>query len=124
MARSETTETKKAAEQRALTRARIQNPKSKIQNPQLADLLEGYKDEVIAAWVKLLYSMEDSHYRERPVTELQSCSTSSITALAELFRTGSYDGLMVYSQSICEQRAEQGFDISEVIEGHLLLDEA
>ncbi|MGA7729921.1 MAG: GAF domain-containing sensor histidine kinase [Chloroflexia bacterium] len=124
MARADITESRQAAEQRALTRARIQNPKSKIQNPKLADLLEGYKDEVTAAWVKLLYSMEDSHYRERPVTELQLCSTGSLTALAELFRTGSYDSLIAYSQSICEQRAEQGFDISEVIEGHLLLDEA
>ena len=87
-------------------------------------MLEGYRDEVVAAWVKLLYSMEDSHYRERPVTELQSCSGSCISALIELFRFGNYDGLVSYSQTICDQRAEQGFDISEVIEGHLLLDEA
>ena len=53
------TETKKVSEERTLTRARIQNskseirnPKSEIRNPLLADLLEGYKDEVIAAWVK------------------------------------------------------------------------
>ena len=101
-----------------------QSSKSKIQNSVLASLLEGYRDEVVAAWVKLLYSMDDSHYRERPVTELQSCSGTCVAALAELFRYGSYDGLMSYSQSICDQRAEQGFDISEVIEGHLLLDEA
>ncbi len=125
MARVESTETKPYTDQGAQkARAKIQNPKPKIQNPSLADLLEAYKDELIAAWVKLLYSMEDSHYRERPVTELQSCSNSCITALADLFRSGNYDGLIAYSQTICEQRAEQGFDISEVIEGHLLLDEA
>lgn len=105
-------------------RASARNSKSKIRNPQLASLLEGYKDEIIAAWVKVLYSMEDSHYRERPVTELQTCSATCVTALAELFRDGSYDHLIQYSQVICEQRADQGFDISEVIEGHLLLDEA
>ena len=44
--------------------------------------------------------------------------------MVELFRSGSYDGLIAYSQTICDQRADQGFDISEVIEGHLLLDEA
>ncbi|MEO5953379.1 MAG: GAF domain-containing sensor histidine kinase, partial [Chloroflexia bacterium] len=100
------------------------NPKSKIQNDLLANLLEGYRDEIVAAWVKVLYSMEDSHYREQPVTSLQHCSLTCISALAELFHTGSYDPLLAYSQSICEERAGQGFDISEVIEGHLLLDEA
>lgn len=98
--------------------------KSRIQNDLLANLLEGYRDEIVAAWVKVLYSMEDSHYREQPVTSLQHCSTTCVNALAELFRTGSYDPLLAYSQQICEERAIQGFDISEVIEGHLLLDEA
>ena len=40
------------------------------------DLLEGYREEVVAAWVKLLYSMEESHYREQPVTELQTAAQS------------------------------------------------
>jgi signal transduction histidine kinase len=95
-----------------------------ISSPELADLLEGYRDEVVAAWVKLLYAMEESHYRERPVTELQNATGMCLGGLVTLFRTGNYDGLLDYSQEICERRAEQGFDISEVIEGHLLLDEA
>ena len=95
-----------------------------ITSPALADLLEGYRDEVVAAWVKLLYSMEESHYRERPVTELQHSTGRCLAGLVTLFRTGSYDGLADYSQETCAMRAEQGFDISEVIEGHLLLDEA
>jgi signal transduction histidine kinase len=95
-----------------------------VTSTQLADLLEGYRDEVVAAWVKYLYSMEDSHYRERPVTELQHAAGECLAGLVQLFRTGTYDGLLEYSQGICERRAEQGFDISEVIEGHLLLDEA
>src|SRR5690242_14473941 len=93
-------------------------------SPPLADLLEGYRDEVVAAWVNLLYSMEESRYRERPVTELQQSTGMCLAGLVALFRTGSYDKLLEYSQEICERRAEQGFDISEVIEGHLLLDEA
>jgi signal transduction histidine kinase len=93
-------------------------------SPALADLLEGYRDEVVAAWVKLLYSMEESHYRERPVTELQQSTGRCLAGLVTLFRTGSYDGLEEYSQELCSMRAGQGFDISEVIEGHLLLDEA
>src|SRR5689334_10707025 len=78
--------------------------RSRIQSDLLANLLEGYRDEIVAAWVKVLYSMEDSHYREQPVTGLQHCSLTCINALAELFRTGSYDPLLAYSQSICEER--------------------
>ena len=95
-----------------------------ITSTALADLLEGYRDEIVAALGRLLYSMEDSHYRERPVTELQQCAQQSIAGFVQLFRSGSHDLLLQYSEEICERRAEQGFDISEVIEGHLLLDEA
>lgn len=103
---------------------KAQTTKRSPTSPPLADLLEGYRDEVVAAWVRLLYSMEESHYRERPVTELQHATGACLAGLVALFRSGSYDILLDYSQDICARRAEQGFDISEVIEGHLLLDEA
>jgi signal transduction histidine kinase len=95
-----------------------------ILTPQLADLLEGYREEIVASWVRLLYAMEGSHYRDRSVTELQGTTSNCLTVLVGLFRTGSYDGLLEYSQNICERRVSEGFDISEVIEGHLLLNEA
>ncbi|MDQ3706858.1 MAG: histidine kinase [Chloroflexota bacterium] len=92
--------------------------------PQLSDLLEGYRSEIVASWVQLLFGMEGSHYRERTVTELQASTSACIAALANLFRTGQYTNLSRYADEICDHRAEQGFDISEVLEGHLLLAEA
>ena len=35
-----------------------------VRLPELANLLEGYREEVVASWVRLLYRMQDAHYRE------------------------------------------------------------
>lgn len=96
----------------------------RIHSPQLADLLEGYGGEIVASWVNLLFAMPGSHFRQQVVTELQASARACISALAKLFRTGSYGNLLRYSRETCQARAEQGFDISEVIEGQLLLNEA
>jgi signal transduction histidine kinase len=98
--------------------------KNKAIASQLADLLEGYREELVATWVGLLCSMQGSHYRERPITELQASTRQCITGLTSLFRTGSYDQLKAYSERVCTERVGQGFDISEVIEGHLLFNDA
>jgi signal transduction histidine kinase len=100
--------------------------------PELADLLEGYRDEIVASWVNLLLAMDDSdyldrhwtHYHERSVEELQSGARTCIAALATLFRTGDFSKLAEYSEHACHVHVGHGFDIAEVIEGHLLLDDA
>ncbi len=100
--------------------------------PQLAGLLEGYYEEIVASWVGLLHGLDDSrfldphntHYRERPVTELQLSARECLAALAHLFRTDRYDLLIQYADRTCRVKLEQGFDIAEVIEGHFLLREA
>lgn len=108
---------------RTMTTSPVQQNNS-IVMPTLAELLEGYRSEVVASWVPLLFGMEGSHYRQRAVTELQTSTTACISALATLFRSGSYDPLSHYADILCAHRAEQGFDVSEVLEGHLLLAEA
>src|SRR5438477_5016729 len=95
-----------------------------LRNPELANLLDGYREEIVASWVKLLYGMQDSHYREQPVTDLQSSARTCIAALSSLFRSGSYSELTRYSRDISHKRAEQAFDIAEIIEGHLCLYDA
>lgn len=105
---------------------------SNVRSPVLADLLEGYREEIVAAWVRLLYGMDDTpfvdrdwtHYRERPVTELQTSASSCIMALVHLFRTGDYQRLEEYTQQMCDAQVGHGFDIAEVVEGHLLLKDA
>jgi signal transduction histidine kinase len=95
-----------------------------IISPQLAALLEGYHEELVASWVTLLCGMDGSHYRDHPITELQSSSRACISALVAYFRTGSRAELMAHSELVCHERVNLGFDISEIIEGHLLLKEA
>lgn len=99
-------------------------PDTTLLSPQLADLLEGYREEVVASWVSLLCSMQGSHYRDHPVAELQGSTRVCIAALVSLFRTGDHGALLHYAGDICSRRVEEGYDISEVIEGHLLLKEA
>jgi signal transduction histidine kinase len=95
-----------------------------VHSPELANLIEGYREEIVALWVRFLYSMQGSHYGEPSVTELQATARAGIAALATLFRTGSYTELNRYSRDVSHRRAEQGFDIAEIIEGHLCLYEA
>ena len=93
-------------------------------SPELANLIEGYREEIVASWVRSLYGMPGSHYAEQPVTELQASARAGIAALASLFRSGAYTELNRYSREVSHKRAEQGFDIAELIEGHLNLYEA
>src|SRR6476469_9906361 len=107
-----------------MVRKSAPNTDDSLLSPELADLIEGYRQEVVASWVKLLYNMSGSHYQEQPVVELQSAARACLSALVSLFRTGSYSELNRYSRDISHQRAEQSFDIAEIIEGHLTLYDA
>ncbi len=103
------------------------NPQSAIRNPQsaeLASLLEGYREEVVAAWVRLLAGLPGSRFAALPVTDLQNCLRDQLLAMAVVFRRGSYAELEAYLVDNCTMRAAQGFDISEVIQGNLLLKDA
>jgi len=107
-----------------LARKTAPNADESVRLPELANLLDGYREEVVASWVRLLYRMQDSHYREQPVTELQASARTCVAALSSLFRTGSYAELTRYSRDVSHKRAQQAFDISEIIEGHLCLYDA
>ena len=103
------------------------NPQSTIRNPQsaeLASLLEGYREEIVAAWVRLLAGLPGSRFAVLPVTDLQNCLRDQLLAMAVVFRRSSYAELESYLVDNCTLRAAQGFDISEVIQGNLLLKEA
>ncbi|HUS13774.1 MAG TPA: RsbRD N-terminal domain-containing protein, partial [Chloroflexia bacterium] len=82
---------------------------------ELAALLEGYREEVVAAWVRLLGGVPGSRYALLPVLELQSCLRDQLLAMARVFRFGDYAELEQYLNNTCEARVVQGFDISEVI---------
>ncbi len=103
------------------------NPHSALHTPhstELAGLLEGYREEVVAAWVRLLAGLPGSRFAVLPVTELQNCLRDQLLAMAAVFRHSSYAELEAYLADNCALRVAQGFDISEVIQGNLLLKDA
>lgn len=91
---------------------------------ELASLLEGYREEVVAAWVRLLAGLPGSRFATLPVIDLQNCLRDEVLAMAALFRHDTYEPLEGHLSLNCALRVSQGFDISEVIQGNLLLKEA
>jgi signal transduction histidine kinase len=87
-------------------------------------LLEGYREEIVAAWVRLLSGLPGSRFAALPVTELQGCLRDQLIAMAGVFRRDNYGDLETYLTNNCAMRVAQGFDISEVIQGNLLLKDA
>src|SRR4051812_5472021 len=103
------------------------NPQSATRTPQsseLGALLEGYREEIVAAWVRLLSGLPGSRFAALPVTELQACLRDQLVAMAAVFRRENYGDLESYLTNNCAMRVAQGFDISEVIQGNLLLKDA
>ncbi len=97
----------------------------------LAALLDGYRDEIASSWVKLLYQMTDgsnpprpARYTTRPITELTGHAREGLQAVADYFRRGSYAALEAYIDRISSERANQGFDVSELVQGFIALREA
>ncbi len=97
----------------------------------LANLLDGYRDEIASSWVKLLYQMTDgdnpprpARYSARPPTELTSNARDGLQAMADYFRRGSYRLLEAYIERISSERANQGFDVSELVQGFIAVREA
>jgi signal transduction histidine kinase len=91
---------------------------------ELAGLLDGYREEIVAAWVRLLAGLPGSRFATLPVIDLQNCLRDELIAMTVVFRRGSYETLDAHLTANCATRVEQGFDISEVIQGNLLLKDA
>ena len=91
---------------------------------ELAGLLDGYREEIVAAWVRLLAGLPGSRFANLPVIDLQNCLRDELIAMTVVFRRGSYETLDAHLTANCATRVEQGFDISEVIQGNLLLKDA
>jgi signal transduction histidine kinase len=91
---------------------------------ELASLLDGYREEIVAAWVRLLAGLPGSRFASLPVIDLQNCLRDELIAMTVVFRRGSYEPLDAHLTANCATRVEQGFDISEVIQGNLLLKDA
>ena len=94
------------------------------QAPELAALLDSHREEIASAWAEMVWQLPGSHYRERSLDELRISVLRIMDAIVEALSTTSYQALDQYLADISEFRWKLGFDISEVVEGLLLLREA
>jgi len=93
--------------------------------PDLATLLCLHREEITAAWAKLVHEEPGSPYGERPLDELYASAGQGVEAVVEaLSDTGSCTAMERYLTDVCMVRLETGFGIADVIEALLLCKEA
>ena len=100
---------------------------SEVMNPvagELAGLLEGYREEIVAGWGRLLHNLPGSHFAATPLPELQSRLREELQAIITLYRQGTYEPLEALIGTRCEAQVREGFDVSEMIQGKLVLKDA
>ena len=91
---------------------------------ELASLLEGYREEVVAGWVRLLHNLPGGHFARTPLPELQSCLRDELGGIVAIYRQHTYAPLDHLITARCEEQVRDGFDVSEMIQGKLLLKDA
>ncbi len=100
---------------------------TEVMNPvagELAGLLEGYREEVVAGWVRLLHNLPGSHYTTVPLLDLQGQLREELQAVVTVYRQGTYGPLDGIILTGCQDQVRDGFSVAEMIQGKLLLKEA
>lgn len=90
----------------------------------LTTLLEGHRDDISLAWAERLRQLPDSRYRNWSSEELRTWCTGALDAIVRSRVLGSDEVLRAHANKMAGVRAEQGFQIAEVVGGVLLLHEA
>ena len=87
----------------------------------LATLLRRHRDEIAAAWTAEVRRLPGSQYARCDVADIVQWSMGAIDAI-----TATADGsaeLEAHAREMVEEREAKGFEVDEVIEGLLLLEE-
>ncbi len=92
--------------------------------PHLADLLCRYQDDIVGRWTGLVRQLPGSQYAEGSLDEIRSCLSRGLAAAVETLSTGCYEATEAHLADISCMRSQMDFDISEIAEALLLLQEA
>ena len=92
--------------------------------PHLAALLGRHQGGIATTWAEMVHNRPGTRYAEHPVAEIRSWLAHGVAAAVETLSSGSYEATDAYLWDMSLTRLRMGFDISEVIEGLLLLREA
>lgn len=89
----------------------------------LSDLLACHREEIASAWAARACALPGSRYAEWPFEELVAWARRALDAVMESERSGSAGALTAHASLLSRTRAEQNFEIEQVVEGLLLLGE-
>jgi signal transduction histidine kinase len=95
-----------------------------MKNPELATLLRSHQDEITITWAKDVKNLQDSHYKEYSLAELETWASQWLAGIIEMFDSGSSQLIDEYVDEVVNVRMDAGFPIYEVTEGFLLAKEA
>jgi len=93
-------------------------------SPELADVLSDHRSAIVPSLAGILRDRVGGHYRERTPRELGRWAGQALDAVIESLRSGSYEPLAAYAAVASRTRGRLGFEIAEVIEGLLSLEQA
>ena len=89
----------------------------------LAGLLRRHRDAITSAWAARLRALPHGRYAASDPADVLQWSGSAIDALVRRREEGSADRLEAHAREMAREREAQGFEVDEVIEGLLLLNE-
>jgi len=92
--------------------------------PELANLLQIHKDEIVLDWANRTHKIPDSQYQQYALTEVNQWASQGLDAVIKSFASGSTQDLEEYLKEIAISRLDEGFHIYEVTEAFLLAIEA
>jgi signal transduction histidine kinase len=90
---------------------------------ELAGILQDHRQQITVSWAERAWLFPDFSYRSHAPEELRGWMGSNLAAVIEGLSTGSHVALDRYLTEVSLLRLHLGFDISEVIQGLLLLRE-
>ncbi|MBN1351338.1 GAF domain-containing sensor histidine kinase [candidate division KSB1 bacterium] len=93
-------------------------------NEKIIDILIGNKHQVTEEWLRILLSIPNSNYLQRPRAELVASAEAAMQAYIEVLRYDSYEGMDNYVYNVSFNRIQLGFNISEVTQALLMAEEA
>ncbi len=103
--------------------------KSSTLGLDLGAVLLGYREEIAAGWVRLLFQIGGAggegpaYSRLAPVALTANCR-EGVAAAANYFKRDSYTAMEQYVDAVCTERVLAGFGVAEVIEAFLALKQA
>jgi signal transduction histidine kinase len=90
----------------------------------LAACLARHRSPLAHAWADRVLAHPDNHYRDWPVDEVVGWAEAAIDAVITREQAGANGSVDAHALALSRARAEQHFEIDQVIEGLLLLGES